>query len=305
MRADVTHDLSAGMGCGDVSVGAAVRWGARALMSGGIETPRLDAEVLLGYVLSVERTQLYVRWDKPLDAQSAQQFVGLVRRRMAREPVAYLIGERAFYDLDLYVTDDVLVPRPETEHLVEAALAWGQRHATRPLRVADVGTGSGALAIALARHLGRAHVWAADISIEALHVAARNVRRYDLEKRVTLVCGDLLQPFITPFDLIIANLPYVAHGEFHSLSPEVAVYEPRLALDGGEDGLDLIRRLMPQVPERLTVQGELLLEIDRRQANEVVGLVRRYLPKAEINVMRDYAGMERVVCAERKGLGKE
>ena len=299
---DGLYDLSVHADCGAMRVGAAVRWAAELFAHSGISTPRLDAEILLGYVLSVERTQLYVHWDKPLDGPSLWQFTALVRRRMAREPVAYLIGRRAFYDLDLYVSHDVLVPRPETEHLVEAALAWGQQYAERPLRIVDVGTGSGALAIALARHFARAHVWAVDVSSEALCVAAENVRRYGLKGRVTLVCGDLLQSLASPFDLIVANLPYVAHGEFGSLSPEVAVYEPRLALDGGEDGLDLIRRLLPQASRRLAPSGELLLEIDHRQAKEVVGLVRRHLPGAEIDVLRDYAGLERVVCAERRGL---
>jgi release factor glutamine methyltransferase len=288
-----------------VTVGAAVQWAARLLAANKSATPRLDAEVLLGYLLSVERTQLYVRWDDPLDAGNVQRFEGLVARRMAREPVAYLIGKRAFYDLDLYVTSDVLIPRPETEHLLEAALAWGQRQDARPLRVVDVGTGSGALAVALARHLGHAHVWGVDVSSDALRVAARNVRRYDLERRVSLLCGDLLRPFGILLDLIVANLPYIIKGELDSLMPDVAAYEPRLALDGGADGLDLIRRLLPQVSERLAAPGALFLEIDHQQANGVAELVRRYLPEARITVLRDYAGLERVVCAERELLGDQ
>lgn len=165
--------------------------------------------------------------------------------------------------------------------------------------MADVGTGSGALAVSLARHLAQAWVLAVDISPGALCVARRNLRRYGLEDRVALVCGDLLGPLSGPFDLVVANLPYVAAEEFSALPPDVADYEPRLALDGGVDGLALIQRLLPQLADRLSSPGLLLLEIDPRQTDAVLRMVRAHLPDAETRVLRDYAGRERLVRAER------
>lgn len=287
--------------CQGMSVADALRWATRALVAGGSATPRLDAEVLLGHLLALGRAQLYVHWDDPLDALSARRYTGLIRRRVAHEPVAYLVGARAFYDLNLMVDEHVLIPRPETEHMVEAALAWAQeRHVSwQPLRVVDVGTGSGALAIVMARHLVSAEVWATDVSPGALRVTAGNLRCYHLSERVTLLCGDLLAPLAGPFDLILANLPYVARKEIETLAPDVTDYEPRLALDGGEDGLDLIRRLLLQVPPRLARPGLLLLEIDHRQAEAVLVLVRQHLPDAVATLLADYAGLERVVRVER------
>ncbi|MBN1399513.1 MAG: peptide chain release factor N(5)-glutamine methyltransferase [Anaerolineae bacterium] len=282
-----------------LTVRDALRWAVGALSAQAHETPRLDAELLLAHAMGCTRTQLYARWNECLDAGQAQSYRDLVRRRMVHEPVAYLLGRRAFYDLDqLYVDERVLIPRPESEHLVMAAVAWG-RGRPAGLRVADVGTGSGALAIALARGLIDARVWALDLSCAALRVAARNLERYGLRDRVSLVCGDLLTPLAARLDLVVANLPYVRGDEVAHLMPDVARYEPRLALDGGEDGLDVIRRLMPQLAERLCAPGLALLEIDPRQAERVRALARRHLPEAAIDVMADYAGLARVVRVER------
>jgi len=282
-----------------MSVRDALRRAAASLAANGNTSPRLDAEVLLAHVLSVRRAQLYLGWNHRLGTAVARRYGGLVRRRVAHEPVAYLVGERAFYDVDLYVDRRVLIPRPETEHLVEEALAWGQTLGERPLRIVDVGTGCGALAIVLAAHLQSAEVWAVDISMEALHVAARNVRRHGLQGRVNLVCGDLLRPLCGPFDLIVANLPYVPRRTLAALSPDVVAFEPRVALDGGEDGLALVRPLLAQCPERLSRPGLMLLEIDDGQGGEVRELAGEHLPHAEITVLRDYAGLERVVRVER------
>jgi len=163
----------------------------------------------------------------------------------------------------------------------------------------DVGTGSGAIALVLARHLAQARVWATDVSLAALHVARANLQHYGLAQRVALVCGDLLTPLAGPFDLIAANLPYVTSDELPTLAPDVRAYEPRLALDGGPDGLALIARLVDQAPERLARPGLLLLEIDPRQAAQVTALAHNAFPDADVTILKDYAGWDRVVCVER------
>jgi len=282
---------SAGMGS---SPGDLLTWAAKMLSASGSGTARLDAEVLLAFVLSTMRAGLYVCWDQELKPEQIEQYARLVRRRQAREPVAYLVGQRSFYDVDLCVDARVLIPRPETEHLVDEALAWA-RHRMPALRILDVGTGSGALAVVLARRLGRARVWAVDISPGALAVAACNVDRYGLQDRVLLVCGDLAASFHGTFDLVVANLPYVACEELDTLQLDVVGYEPRLALDGGDDGLSLIRRLLPQLVTLLGRPGLLLLEIDPRQAEAVQGLAQQTWPDAEVRLVNDYAAWPRVV----------
>jgi release factor glutamine methyltransferase len=276
------------------SLREALRWAVGFLAQSGSASPRLDAELLLAHVLGWERTQLYLRSEDLLAPAAARRFTELVRRRAAHEPVAYLLGRRAFYDLDLAVGPEVLIPRPETELLVEEALAWAKPLA-RPLNIVDVGTGSGAIALALARHLPQARVWAVDLSLAALRVAAANARRYGLEERVLLLCGDLLAPLAGPFDLIAANLPYIAHDRLAALPPDVAAYEPPLALDGGVDGLALIRRLLDQAPARLARPGLVVLELDQGQGEAVTALARAHWPQAEVTVRRDYAGLERMV----------
>ena len=283
---------------GDLTVGTALRWAIPLLAASGGDTPRLDAEVLLGHVLSLTRAQLHTHRDDPLPPDAARRYRDLVARRAHGEPVAYLVGTRAFYDLDLYVDRRVLIPRPETEMLVEEALAWCGRADARCTRIADVGTGSGALAVTLARHLPEARVWAVDRSPEALAVAARNVARHGLEGRVWPVCGDLLAPLRGPFDAIVANLPYVPSARLPELDVGVRAYEPRTALDGGPDGLDVVRRLLPQAAERLARPGLLLLEIDEGQGAPAADLVARALPGARVAVRRDLAGLERMVSAE-------
>jgi release factor glutamine methyltransferase len=286
------------------TVDAALRWANSLIQASGSETARLDTEVLLGYVLGLERTRPLAHGERRLSPADSARFAALVARRAAHEPVAYLVGRRAFYDVDLLVDARVLIPRPETEHLVERALGWARAqgaHAcgARALRVVDVGTGSGAIALVLARHIAGAQVWAVDRSTDALDVARANLQRYDLLQRVTLVCGDLLTPLDGPFDLIAANLPYVTIDALPTLAPDVRDYEPHVALDGGRDGLDLVARLLAQAPQRLVRPGLLLLEIDPRQAVRVVALANNAFPDANVTTLKDYAGWERVVCVEQ------
>jgi len=279
---------------GAATLGSALAWATRRL-DGLSETARLDAEVLLAHVLGVDRVALHICWRDALGDAEGEVYAALIERRVRHEPVAYLVGRRAFYDVELVVDRNVLIPRPETEHAVEEALSWAEAHRQRRLRVADVGTGSGALAVVLARHLHEAHVVAVDVSSVALAVARRNVARYQLDGRVDLVCGDLLTAFSAPFDLVVANLPYVSVGELPTLSAGVTAYEPHLALDGGDDGLDLVRRLLALPAEWLTRPGLALFEIDPRQSHIVAKLARERYPQADVSIVPDLAGWDRIV----------
>ena len=227
-----------------------------------------------------------------------ERYCSLVQRRLAHEPIAYILGWRAFYDIELWVDRRALIPRPETEHLVEEALRWAHATSLAHPRLADVGTGSGALAIVLARHLPGARVWAVDISWEALQVAARNVRRWGLEGHILLLQGDLMAAIGMPCDLIVANLPYVPAERLPTLPADVADYEPRIALDGGKQGLACIERLLAQAPLCLARPGLLLLEVDDSHAHTVASLAGERLPEADIRVLADLAGLARVVRIE-------
>jgi release factor glutamine methyltransferase len=274
----------------------ALAW-ARAALAEASESEPLDAALLLMHVLGVDRAALIAHPERPLTPEQSAAYRNLIERRAAGVPLPYLTGGRAFYDLELIITPDVLIPRPETEHLVEAALAWARGR--RGLRVVDVGTGSGAIAVALARHLRDAHVWALDISAAALDVARQNAARYGMLERIEFVPGDLLTPLIykgQQADLIAANLPYITSDELDALA--VARYEPRLALDGGPDGLDLIRRLLGQAPRVLAAGGLLLLEIGAGQGEQVRALAETAFPGAQVHITPDYAGHDRVVSVE-------
>jgi release factor glutamine methyltransferase len=282
-------------------LGDALRWGVRLLTARGIESPRLDVEVLLAHLLQVERPQLLIRRDECLSTAQIEAFTELMQRRAQHEPVAYLIGQRPFYDVTLQVTPDVLIPRHATEHLVDEALAWAAGR-DGPLRLVDVGTGSGALALTLARRLPEAQVWAVDISLSALRVARENLRRYGLEQRVCLVQGDLLAPLGAALDLIVSNLPYIDADRMPELEPNVGRYEPHLALDGGAGGIEIIARLVPQLATHLARPGLALLEMDPQQVAPVQALARRTLPDARMRVIRDYGGHDRVLVIEREGV---
>ncbi len=281
-----------------LSLGDALHWAVRALAHAQIDTPRLDAELLLGHLVGSSRAGIYARWNEQLAAPDTERFTALVRRRQQREPIAYIIGSRPFYDTEIVVDPGVLIPRPETEIIVEEALAWCSPRIGQTLRVADVGTGSGAMAIVLASHLSEAHVIGCDISPSALTTARRNIARHQLQDRVHLVRADLLDGVGGSFDVIVANLPYIPSRRLDSLAPDVRDYEPRLALDGGPDGLDVIRRLLAQVDERLQRPGLLLLEIDQGQGEATARLARRFLPGSDVRVLPDLAGLERIVRVE-------
>ncbi len=260
----------------------------------GVDSPRLDAELLLAHVLGVNRAVILARPDQPLKPKELTRYRDLVTRRANREPLAYILGHREFYGLDFAVDPRALIPRPETELLVEHALSIARQH-DLPLQIADVGAGSGAIAVTLAVHLPRATLYALDASAGALAVVAENSRRHHVVRRVRCLQSDLLLALPGPVDLITANLPYVTSEEWQDLIPEIRDHEPRAALDGGPDGLDLIRRLLTTAGSYLCPGGALLLEIGASQGVAVTTLASKYFPQARVQVHPDYAGLDRLV----------
>ncbi len=264
------------------------------LAAAGCDTPRLDAEVLLAHLLGQDRAWLYAHPEYTLSRSQLSAYQSLVARRAQREPIGYLTGHKEFYGLDLIVSPDVLIPRPETEHLVDRAVYWLTTSAA-PGVIADVGTGSGAIAVALAVHIPQAHIIAIDTSSAALTVARRNTVRHGVANRVHCVQGDLLTPLTGPLRLVVANPPYLRQAELTAAPPEVARWEPRAALDGGPDGLATIRRLLEQASERLSPDGALLMELGAQQGDDVLRLARHHLPTATVEIARDYVGRDRVL----------
>ena len=264
------------------------------LRSAGVEEAALEAEVLVRHVLSLDRAGLLARPETPLAPAQAAALEALLARRLQREPLAYVLGRREFHGLDFRVTADVMVPRPETETLVDEALAWA-RARPAPVTIADVGTGSGCIAVTLAVRLPDARLLAADVSPAALAVAGENARRHGVAGRVRLHSGHLLQPLPAPVDLIVANLPYIPSGRIDGLQREVRDYEPRSALDGGPDGTDLLRPLLRQAGAYLRPGGAVMLEIDEVQGATMTEEARSAFPAASVRVLPDLSGRDRVL----------
>jgi release factor glutamine methyltransferase len=254
-------------------------------------SPRLDAEVLLAHSLGLRRLDLYLKFDRPLTETELSAYRELVARRAKGEPVAYVVGHKEFMGLDFAVTPAVLIPNPDTEVLVQRAVEIA-REAGRPLRVADVGTGSGCIAIAIAHYAPNVEVVASDVAIDALEVAARNVAAHSLAGRVELVCGDLMAPFTSTFDIVCANLPYVAAGA--ALAPEV-VAQPARALYAEANGSALVTRLLAEAPARLNPGGCVLAELDPSIAASALEAANRNFAGHRIH--GDLAGHQRVLEA--------
>lgn len=258
--------------------------------------PALDARLLLAHVLGRDHAYLIAHGDEALPAEALAAYLQALERAARGEPIPYLTGHAPFMELDFIVSPAVLIPRPETEQLVEMAAEWGRGE----IRIADVGTGSGCIAVSLARRMPRAVVVAVDISVAALAVAAANVARH-APGRVHLVGGELLAAIGPGLDLIVANLPYVAAGEWPTLPIGVKSYEPTLALDGGPDGLSLIQALLPQAATRLRPGGLALLEIGWRQGPAVRELAQAAFPGAGVTLRQDFAGHDRIVAIKKTG----
>jgi release factor glutamine methyltransferase len=262
------------------------------LTTAGIPYPWLDAEILVAHVLHSSRERLHSHPEQPLTAAQRQRLSRLATRRAVRVPVPYLIGEREFYGHMLTVTPAVLIPRPESELLVELAIDWLKAHPAAR-RVIDLGTGSGAVAISVAVAVPQVRIEARDVSARALQVAAANVSRYRLRRRITIVKGDLLRG-AAPADLILANLPYIPDA-LRRVRPKELHYEPALALDGGKDGLALIRTAFEQAPASVKPGALLLFECDPAQTRRLVRLAQGHWPTAQVSVHKDLAGLNRTV----------
>ncbi len=261
------------------------------LASNDIEDASLESELLLRHTLKIDRVRLYLDLGRELIPKQEEAFWHLVARRRKGEPTAYITGHREFYGLDFHVAPGVLIPRPESELLVEKALDIA--HHQPVTTVAEIGTGCGAIAISLARHLPEARIYATDISAPALKIARRNCRKHGVADNIRLLAGDMLDPLPEPVDLIIANLPYVKASELPHTGP--VSFEPIVALDGGPAGLEKIRRLCRQASGKLAPRGCLLLEVGQGQAAAVTACLRGLFPSAAIAVTPDLSGIERVV----------
>jgi release factor glutamine methyltransferase len=272
----------------------------------GIDSPRLCAEVLLSHQIQKTRIELYLDYDQPLREDEVTGFRSLVRRRVKREPLQYITGHQEFWSLDFFVNPGVMIPRPETEILVEEALRLRQggllSDNLHP-SILDVGTGSGAIAIALAKEIEGARIWASDISPEALALAEENARRHNLGERITFCEGDLIEPFLgtsVTFDMIVSNPPYIATEAFESLPAEIRCYEPRAALDGNEGGMHCIQRLIEQCGPYLKAGGWLLIEMDPDQTERALRLIDSARCFEYKERLVDYRDSYRMVKARKK-----
>ncbi|HAW89995.1 MAG TPA: peptide chain release factor N(5)-glutamine methyltransferase [Gemmatimonadetes bacterium] len=275
-----------------------ILWSAEYLKNKGVETGRLDAEWLLAAALGVDRLQLYLKYDRPLSSEEREAFKPLLRRRAGREPLQYIIGRTGFRELELKTDPRVLIPRPETEVLVQEVLDWASAGAES---VWDMGTGAGAVALSLAAEGTWTRVVATDVSPEALSVAADNAERYDLGGHVEFREGSLFEPLEEGerFDVIVSNPPYIAEGEKGELQPEVRDWEPPEALFAGEDGLDVIRQLVAGAPKHLLSGGLLALECGLGQAEGIAADVQATGAFGAVRIRADLTGRPRFVTAER------
>jgi release factor glutamine methyltransferase len=268
-----------------------------------IDAPRLSAELLLAHVLGAPRIKLYTDYDRPLNEQQLASMRALVQRAAEEEPIAYLTGRAHFFSLEFEVTRDVLIPRPDTETLVENVLqlARNQPGFEAP-RVLDLCTGSGCVAAAVAHHLKAASVVAVDLSAPAVEVARRNVERLGLSDRVVVEQGDLFEPLAKmvdkqPFHLVVANPPYIATAKVAELDRSVRDYEPVLALEGGPDGLDAHRRILRDAPRHLVAGGRVFLEIAFDQGELALAAAAEHAAFEDVRILKDYGGNDRVLAA--------
>lgn len=263
------------------------------LRASGSDEAQIEAEVLICHALGIDRTMMHRLMNEPLSASEAAAFERTLSRRFSGEPVAYITGSREFFGLDFVVTPATLIPRPETEMLVEAAIDH-LRNLDAPV-IADIGTGSGAIAVSLATALPRAVVFATDISADALAVARQNAESNRVARRIAFRRGDLLEPIDCRVDVLAANLPYVTFTDWQQLPAGIREHEPRIALEAGADGLDAIRALLLQAPRYLRPSGLVLLEFGVGQAEAIEAAAKAAFPAASVLILNDFSGIPRLL----------
>jgi release factor glutamine methyltransferase len=270
--------------------------------SKGTDRPRTNAELLLGAVLNVRKIDLYLNRDRTLALQEVQRFEQFIRERLSGKPVQYIIGSTEFFGLELKVDPSVLIPRPETETLVETVLENLGR-VVRP-RIIDIGTGSGAIAVSLATNLDGSYVYATDVSSEALKVAQENARKHDVQQQIEFLCGDLFEPLKEKklegkINCVVSNPPYVSAEEFETLPKEVKDFEPIVALKTDEQGLSFHRKIAENALDFLSSGGILALEVGLGQSGKVADLIRAQDGFSEIEIRKDLGGIERIILVRK------
>jgi release factor glutamine methyltransferase len=281
-----------------VTAGEALRKYTSILKQHGLDEAAEDAKILLCSVLGLSISQLYAQSDRVLSDEELHRMEGLLDKRINRVPTAYLVNSRQFYGMDFYVDNRVLIPRPETEVLVDEAIKFGQEWRKKNqgvMNIADVGTGSGAIAVALAANIPGSIVYATDISEDALSVAAINIQKHDFAGRIKLAKGYLLEQIIEKLQMVVANLPYIKESDLALLPPEISKYEPRAALDGGKNGTAMIQELIKQSAGKIATGGAVLLEIGIGQEEEIIRTATVNLPVAKIELTKDLSGINRVL----------
>ena len=282
------------------TISRALSWGSRLLVERGIESPRLNAELLLRKALKIDQVDVYLYPDRVLTPPQFASYKSLINRRIRGEPIQYILGSREFWSLDLRVNPEVLIPRPETELLVEEALKIFKDERALPLRLMEVGTGGGAIAIALAKELKECCILAEDISWRAILLARENARNYGVSGNIRFLAGDLFSPLKegkSRFDLILSNPPYIPSSTIGTLVREIAEFEPRIALDGGPDGLDFFREIVMGAESFLRNGGWLMLELGKGQGEAVAGMIRNTGFFEPPCIIKDHSGVDRVIRA--------
>jgi release factor glutamine methyltransferase len=269
-----------------------------------VDAPRFSAELLLSHILGLKRIELYTNFDKPVEQSKLDALRALVKRAADQEPIAYLVGRTEFYSMEMLVCPDCLIPRPETELLVERAIEF-LRTRTGDQFILDLCTGCACIAVAIAKNFPNCKIIATDISDAALSIAASNVEKYKLADRITLLSGDLFEPVIkqldgTAFDLIVSNPPYISTPEMQTLDKNVKDFEPHLALHGGPEGLDIYRRLIDQAPDFLKPGADIMMEIGYAQGPAVRGILESSDLFAEVRIEKDLSDNDRIAIATRK-----
>jgi len=272
----------------------------------GVERPRLDSEILLGHVTGKKRLELYLDYNQPLSESEVELFREYTRQRAQRKPVQHIIGETEFFGLRFKVNENALIPRPETELLVEKVIEHIDRNALQfrgEIVIFDVGTGSGCIAVSLAKKLNGARIYASDVSNQALSLARQNAQSNSVESDIELLEGDLEQAFVSTSiprsDILVSNAPYISEPEWAELAPEVVEYEPKQALYGGADGLEVIRKIIPAGLRLLKQGGWIFLEIGWKQAAKVEDLFREAGDYCGLEFIQDYSGIRRIVKAQK------